>query len=105
MQSDVRADVVHPRTPRLCPIPRPAHLKTAIIWEADEPGEHVELSYEQLFQEVCRTANILKGMGVKKGDVSLPTSPLLQNVNWIRTLTWHHSRDKDRRNLLAYVRN
>jgi acetyl-CoA synthetase len=44
-------------------------VQTAIIWEADEPGEHVELTYEQLFQEVCRTANILKSYGVKKGDV------------------------------------
>lgn len=50
--------------------------QTAIIWEADEPGEHVELTYEQLFQEVCRTANILKSYGVKKGDVraNLPCS-------------------------------
>ncbi|BGO93616.1 hypothetical protein NBRC10512_001250 [Rhodotorula toruloides] len=52
--------------------------KTAIIWEADEPGEHVELTYEQLFQEVCRTANILKSYGVKKGDtvaIYLPMVP------------------------------
>lgn len=44
--------------------------QTAIIWEADEPGQHVELTYEQLLQEVCKTANILKSYGVKKGDVS-----------------------------------
>lgn len=43
--------------------------KIAIIWEADEPNTHVELSYNQLLQEVCRVANVLKGMGVKKGDV------------------------------------
>ncbi|BGP34062.1 acetyl-coenzyme A synthetase 2 [Rhodotorula toruloides] len=52
--------------------------KTAIIWEADEPGQHVELTYEQLFQEVCRTANILKSYGVKKGDtvaIYLPMVP------------------------------
>ncbi|GAA5891214.1 hypothetical protein JCM8208_002544 [Rhodotorula glutinis] len=52
--------------------------KTAIIWEADEPGEHVELTYEQLFQEVCKTANILKSYGVKKGDtvaIYLPMVP------------------------------
>lgn len=45
-------------------------LQTAIIWEADEPGTHVELSYNQLLQEVCRVANVLKSLGVKKGDVS-----------------------------------
>ncbi|KWU46025.1 acetate--CoA ligase [Rhodotorula sp. JG-1b] len=52
--------------------------KTAIIWEADEPGQHVELTYEQLFQEVCKTANILKSYGVKKGDtvaIYLPMVP------------------------------
>ncbi|KAI5481396.1 hypothetical protein MNV49_004152 [Pseudohyphozyma bogoriensis] len=52
--------------------------KTAIIWEADEPGEHVELTYQQLLQEVCRTANILKSYGVKKGDtvaIYLPMVP------------------------------
>lgn len=52
--------------------------KTAIIWEADEPGTHVELTYNQLLQEVCRVANVLKGMGVKKGDavaIYLPMVP------------------------------
>ncbi|KDE09541.1 acetyl-coenzyme A synthetase [Microbotryum lychnidis-dioicae p1A1 Lamole] len=52
--------------------------KTAIIWEADEPGEHVELTYSQLLQEVCRMANILKDMSVKKGDtvaIYLPMVP------------------------------
>jgi acetyl-CoA synthetase len=44
--------------------------QTAIIWEADEPGEHVELTFAQLLQEVSRTANVLKSFGVKKGDVS-----------------------------------
>lgn len=44
--------------------------QTAIIWEADEPGEHIEMTYEELLQEVCKTANILKSFGVKKGDVS-----------------------------------
>ncbi|KAK9900257.1 acetate--CoA ligase [Cystobasidium minutum MCA 4210] len=52
--------------------------KTAIIWEADEPGTHVELSYNQLLQEVCRVANVLKSLGVKKGDavaIYLPMVP------------------------------
>lgn len=55
--------------------------QTAIIWEADEPGQHVELTYEQLFQEVCKTANILKSYGVKKGDVRL--LPQAQPPNFI----------------------
>jgi len=52
--------------------------KTAIIWEADEPNTHVELTYDQLLQEVCRVANVLKSKGVKKGDavaIYLPMVP------------------------------
>lgn len=43
--------------------------KTAIIWEADEPGEDRKLSYKELLAEVCRVANVLLNFGVKKGDV------------------------------------
>jgi acetyl-CoA synthetase len=41
--------------------------KLALIWEG-EPGDHRTLSYYRLWQEVNRFANILKGMGVKRGD-------------------------------------
>lgn len=41
--------------------------KTAIIWEGDG-GETKVYSYQQLYREVCRFANILKKMGIKKGD-------------------------------------
>lgn len=61
------------------------HLKThrrnkaAIIWEGDE-GESRTLTYQQLYQEVCRFANVLKKQGVKKGDrvaIYLPMLPEL----------------------------
>jgi len=42
--------------------------KVAIIYEADEPGEHQYITYGQLLNETCRVANVLRGMGVKKGD-------------------------------------
>lgn len=42
--------------------------QTAIIYEADEPGEGCEISYSQLLREVCGIANVLKSLGVKKGD-------------------------------------
>ncbi|KAG8894116.1 acetyl-CoA synthetase [Tulasnella sp. 408] len=42
--------------------------KTAIIWEADEPGQGREVTYAELLQEVCQVANVLKNLGVKKGD-------------------------------------
>ncbi|RMF99129.1 MAG: acetate--CoA ligase [Acidobacteria bacterium] len=41
--------------------------KAAIIWEG-EPGEIRTLTYQQLYQQVCRFANVLKKLGVSKGD-------------------------------------
>ncbi|HVK38268.1 MAG TPA: acetate--CoA ligase [Candidatus Kapabacteria bacterium] len=41
--------------------------KAAIIWEG-EPGEIRTLTYGQLHSEVCRFANVLQSLGVKKGD-------------------------------------
>ena len=43
-------------------------LQTAIIYEADEPGEGRLISYSELLREVCSVANVLKRLGVKKGD-------------------------------------
>jgi acetyl-CoA synthetase len=49
------------------------HLKTwrrnkaALIWEG-EPGDSRTLTYAQLHREVCQIANVLKQLGVKKGD-------------------------------------
>jgi acetyl-CoA synthetase len=41
--------------------------KAAILWEG-EPGEERTLTYQQLHREVCRFANGLKSLGIKKGD-------------------------------------
>jgi acetyl-CoA synthetase len=41
--------------------------KAALIWEG-EPGEVQTLTYQQLLLEVCKFANVLKSLGVKKGD-------------------------------------
>ena len=49
------------------------HLKsrgdrTAIIWQG-EPEEDVRrISYQELHTEVCKFANVLKSLGLKKGD-------------------------------------
>lgn len=53
--------------------------KTAIIYEADEPGEGREISYSELLREVCSLANVLKSYGVKKGDT----------VSIYLPMTWH----------------
>jgi acetyl-CoA synthetase len=42
--------------------------ETALIWEADEPGETRRLTYAELHAEVCRMANAMKALGVRKGD-------------------------------------
>ncbi|MEM9781225.1 MAG: acetate--CoA ligase, partial [Pseudomonadota bacterium] len=43
--------------------------KTAIIFEPDDPAEPAQhISYRDLHARTCRMANVLKGMGVKKGD-------------------------------------
>lgn len=41
--------------------------KAAIIWEG-EPGDTRTLTYAQLHREVCQFANVMKSLGVKKGD-------------------------------------
>ncbi len=51
--------------------------KAAIIWEG-EPGDSRVLTYGQLHREVCKFANVLKGLGVRKGDrvaIYLPLVP------------------------------
>ena len=42
--------------------------QTAIIWEGDEPSDDKQLTYQELYEEVCRFSNALKSRGVKKGD-------------------------------------
>ncbi len=42
--------------------------KVAILWEGDNPAYHHAITYAQLHNHVCRFANELKAMGVKKGD-------------------------------------
>ena len=60
------------------------HLKkrgeqTAIIWEPDDPNtEARHITYRELYDNVCRLANVLKAKGVKKGDrvtIYLPMIP------------------------------
>ncbi|CRX38262.1 acetate--CoA ligase [Estrella lausannensis] len=51
--------------------------KIALLWEG-ERGEERSISYDQLFNEVCKFSNVLKNLGVKKGDkvaIYLPMIP------------------------------
>ena len=40
----------------------------AIIWEGDDPNRDLTITYKDLHGRVCRFANVLKSIGVKKGD-------------------------------------
>ena len=59
------------------------HLATrgdqvAIIWESDDPTKDEKITYRQLYERVCKLANVLKAHGVKKGDrvtIYLPMIP------------------------------
>lgn len=54
--------------------------KLAIIWEADEPWKGRTFTFDQLKSEVCKVANGMKKLGLKKGDrvtIWLPMIPEL----------------------------
>jgi len=57
----------------------PRRNKAALIWEG-EPGDERVLTYRDLYREVCKFGNVLKKLGVKKGDrvtIYLPMIPEL----------------------------
>jgi acetyl-CoA synthetase len=52
--------------------------QVAIIWESDDPNHHKNITYRDLHRDVCKFANVLHGLGVKKGDrvvIYLPMIP------------------------------
>ena len=49
--------------------------KTAIIFEADD-GKVTKITYQALYQEVCKFSNALKARGIKKGDRVLIYMPM-----------------------------
>jgi acetyl-CoA synthetase len=52
--------------------------RIAIIWEGDQPGESRKITYRALHADVCRFANVLRELGVRKGDrvtIYLPMTP------------------------------
>ena len=51
--------------------------RTALIFEADEPGHGHSLTYRQLYEETCRFANLLKERGVGRGDRVMIYMPMI----------------------------
>ncbi|MGH9369504.1 MAG: acetate--CoA ligase, partial [Thermoanaerobaculia bacterium] len=57
----------------------PRRNKAALIWEG-EPGDQRVLTYRELHRDVCKFANVLKSLGIRKGDrvtLYLPMIPEL----------------------------
>src|SRR5215217_9746647 len=57
----------------------PRRTKAALIWEG-EPGDERILTYQTLHREVCKFANVLKGLGVEKGDRVTLYMPLIPEL-------------------------
>ena len=53
---------------------------TAIIWEGDDPKDSKHITYQELHDEVCRLANVLKTHGVKKGDTVTIYLPMISEA-------------------------
>uniref|UniRef100_H3DG14 Acetyl-coenzyme A synthetase n=1 Tax=Tetraodon nigroviridis TaxID=99883 RepID=H3DG14_TETNG len=53
--------------------------KVALIWERDEPGSEVKVTYRELLEMTCRLGNLLRRRGVKRGDcvtIYMPSCPM-----------------------------
>lgn len=42
--------------------------QTAILWEGDDPAVDRKITYRELHEQVCKFANVLKSLGVSKGE-------------------------------------
>jgi len=51
--------------------------RTALIFEADEPGQGETWTYRQLHEETCRFANLLKQRGIERGDRVMIYMPMI----------------------------
>jgi acetyl-CoA synthetase len=63
------------------------HLKkrgnqTAIIWEGDNPYDDRKITYNELYDRVCRLANVMKKHGVRKGDRVTIYMPMIPEATY-----------------------
>jgi acetyl-CoA synthetase len=56
--------------------------KTALFWEGDSPNDSQKVSYQELHYEVCKLANGLKKLGVKKGDRVALYMPMVPHATY-----------------------
>ncbi len=57
----------------------PRKNKAAIIWES-ETGATRTITYQEMYYEVCRFANVLKNLGLKKGDIATIYLPMVPEL-------------------------
>lgn len=55
--------------------------KAAIIWQGEPEDEVRVLTYQMLYDEVCRFGNVLRKMGVKKGDRVALYMPMIPELS------------------------
>ena len=61
----------------------PVAQKTAILWQGEAEDAVKKYTYQQMYEEVCKFANVLKSKGLKKGDrvaIYMPIVPELPIV-------------------------
>jgi acetyl-CoA synthetase len=51
--------------------------RTALIFEADEPGQGRRVTYRELYEETCRLANLLKSRRIRPGDRVMIYMPMI----------------------------
>lgn len=51
--------------------------QVAIVWEGDDPARDAKITYRELHAQVCRFANVLKKLGVAKGDTVTIYMPMI----------------------------
>ena len=56
--------------------------QVAIIWEGDNPSDDKKITYNELHEQVCRLANVLKNRGVKKGDRVCIYMPMIPEATY-----------------------
>ncbi|MCI2399007.1 acetate--CoA ligase [Aliiroseovarius subalbicans] len=56
--------------------------QTAIIWESDNPDVDAKITYNELHEKVSKLANVMKGMGVGKGDRVVLYLPMIPEASY-----------------------
>lgn len=56
--------------------------QTALIWEGDNPADSAHITYAELYERVCRLANVLRDRGVSKGDRVCIYMPMIPEATY-----------------------